>query len=109
MNIPANSITMLRSILFLSLALTLAGCHSEVEVISRPAGARITVDGEYIGNAPCKFRVLESGTGIVYSSYEVQAKLDGYQDKTEQIPFYSAKQDQVTFNFSLEPEKKESK
>ena len=69
-------------------ALTLAfltastGCASTVLINSQPPGAKVYVDGAYLGKAPASF----TDTGIIGTSHHVKLTMPGYQD---QIGFFS--------------------
>lgn len=44
-----------------------------VEILSEPIGARIEVNGEYMGDAPCKVEVVTNGYGKLIEKFWVTA------------------------------------
>lgn len=66
--------------LMLTLALLPSGCRG-VMVTSRPSGADVFVDGEFIGRTPCKFRAWR----VVGTEYEVSVREEGYRSETTVI------------------------
>ena len=58
-----------------------AGCafdrHKEVEVISDPPGARIEVNGDFVGNAPTVITMLGEPDGEVEMDYIIRAYPSG--------------------------------
>ncbi len=60
------------------LAVSLAPNWAEVELVSTPAGAEVTVDGEAAGRTPLTLEALAG-------EREIQVKLDGYKTHTQRI------------------------
>ena len=54
----------------------LSGCSSSTTIHSEPAGARLYVDGQYIGETPARY----SDTSIVGTSHSVRLTQEGYKD-----------------------------
>ena len=52
----------------------LTGCASTVQINSVPAGASVTVEGQYIGETPTSY----TDTGIVFSKRNVVVEKEGY-------------------------------
>jgi hypothetical protein len=44
-----------------------------VEILSSPAGARIEVNGEYVGESPCTVKVVTNGHGKLTEKFHVNA------------------------------------
>lgn len=74
--------------LFLSALLFLSSCVSSTTIISRPPGARVFVNNEYLGETP----VVYSDTKIAFSTNMVTLEKEGYE------PLHT------TFSRSEEPE-----
>jgi len=74
---------MLRSLLWLlPVAVGLStGCafdrHKEVEIVSEPPGARIEVNGDFVGCAPTTIKLLGESDGEVQMDYAIHAYAPG--------------------------------
>ena len=62
-------------------AFLVAGCASATRINSVPPGARVFVDGQYLGRAP----VTHEDSGPLWTAKPVTLKLDGYRDQTGMI------------------------
>lgn len=72
----------MRMVCTLSLAASLlGGCASTTRINSVPPGARVFVDGQYLGRAP----VTHEDSGPLWTSKPVMLKLDGYEDQSGMI------------------------
>ncbi len=60
------------------LALLAAGCASSTLIRSVPAGAKVYVDGQYLGRTP----VTHRDSGPLWTTKAVTLKLDGYDDQS---------------------------
>jgi len=60
----------------LSSSLLLSGCASATLINSVPPGAKVYIDGQYLGQAP----VTQKDTAILGSSKGVVLKKEGYRD-----------------------------
>jgi len=67
----------------LSIAVFLAGCATlfanktpEVRIASDPDGAKVYVNGDFMGNTPVKLQLASNKT------YTIEFRKDGYQTKT---------------------------
>lgn len=58
--------------------LAATGCASTIRINSQPPGAKVYVDGAYIGKAPASYTDM----GIVGTTHSVKLELPGYQDQT---------------------------
>jgi hypothetical protein len=65
----------------LSSSLLLSGCASSTLINSVPPGAKVYIDGQYLGHAPA----TQKDTAILGSSKTVVLKLEGYRDRTGTI------------------------
>jgi hypothetical protein len=50
-----------------------SGGFKETEIITDPAGARIEINGDYIGNSPIKYTFNQSPVGTILGNYLIRA------------------------------------
>ncbi len=67
--------------LVLSFSVLLSGCASSTLINSIPPGAKVYVDGQYLGHAPVK----QKDAAILGSFKDVVLKKDGYRDQSGTI------------------------
>lgn len=66
---------MKKSVVLLAMTLLIAGCSSTTVIHTKPEGARLYMDGVYVGNTPYKYTDMK----IVGSKTPLELKMDGYQ------------------------------
>ncbi len=71
--------TIKKSISLFTMTLFIAGCASTTVIHSRPEGAKVYLDGMYVGTTPYTHRDMK----IVGATTPVELKKDGYE------PFYT--------------------
>lgn len=63
-----------RLVAILLLTLFTSACAHQAAFITEPAGARVTIDGKFVGVTPCDFAYKNSAGG----DYDVTVSKDGY-------------------------------
>ena len=71
----------MKKVLALAACLLVVGCVSSTLINSVPPGAKVYLDGQYMGVAP----VTQKDAAVLGSSKTVVLKLDGYHDRTGTI------------------------
>jgi PEGA domain len=64
-----------KSIVLLTMSSLVAGCSSTTVIHSRPEGAKVYMDGVYVGKTPYKYSDMK----IVGSKTPLELKVDGYE------------------------------
>ena len=59
----------------------MTSCESLTEINTIPSGAKVYVNGEYIGDTPVKYR----DTKLSWACTPLKITMDGYQDKNESL------------------------
>jgi hypothetical protein len=74
-----------------------------VEILSDPAGARIEINGDYVGDAPCTVKVICNGHGDLMEKFEVTAlpRYPGHSVQTNWFRYHDKAPARVFFNMSL--------
>ena len=63
--------------LMLVASVALAACSSSTMIRTRPPGAKVYVNGEYIGESPARYR----DSRILGATNDLEIEMDGYKDK----------------------------
>lgn len=72
----ASVLVVLLSIIFFNSCATIfKGSHEDVDFNSEPSGAKVYINGEYLGKTPLELPLLSS------MSYEIEFKKSGYETK----------------------------
>ncbi len=76
----ASVLIVLFSIIFFNSCATIfKGSHEDVEFASEPSGAKVYINGEYIGKTPLEIPLLSE------INYEIEFKKSGYETKKAYI------------------------
>ncbi len=76
----ASVLIVLFSIIFFNSCATIfKGSHEDVEFASEPSGAKVYINGEYIGKTPLELPLLSE------INYEIEFKKSGYETKKAYI------------------------
>jgi len=73
--------TIKKTSVLLTMTLFIAGCSSTTVMHSRPEGAKLYMNGMFVGKTPYVYK----DTKIVGSATSVELKMDGYENLSTQI------------------------
>jgi len=74
-----------------------------VEILSDPIGARIVINGDYVGEAPCTVEVICNGHGNLMEKFQVTAspRYPGHSVQTNWFRYYDKAPARIFFDMRL--------